>query len=348
MHAMGGVIDMRRFGGLRHRLPYHLLDVRRRRPGPVGDLPARRLLQQGRDPAGAQARRASRTSTGWGWVYMADLLGRRPHGVHDGLLHRPGLLPDLLGPEKLPSPDDPEAPPIARRADAHAHGHGDHGARPTATPTVTARRHVGHESPPVMTYPADRPGRLRGLDRPGLPVAGPFCGHDRVVRASPACTRLGFEALRPRRARTSTGRRRSSARSPGSAGIGLSYLLVRPAEPDPGRLAEQLRPLYEASLQQVLRRRVLRAGRHPADSAIAGRSSASSSTTYLVDRPGERRRPGCPGSFGRDVLAPFQNGLIQFYAAVYGAGRGGAALDPVADADQIRTGQLTASDRRED
>ena len=39
MHAMGGVIDMRRFGGLRHRMPIHLLDVRRRRPGALRGSP---------------------------------------------------------------------------------------------------------------------------------------------------------------------------------------------------------------------------------------------------------------------------------------------------------------------
>ncbi len=56
MHAMGGVIDMREFGGLRQRLPITCLDVRRRRPGALGDLPVRRVLQQGRGPRQPQAR----------------------------------------------------------------------------------------------------------------------------------------------------------------------------------------------------------------------------------------------------------------------------------------------------
>ena len=47
MHAMGDVIDMRRFGGLRHRLPLHPRDLRHRRPGAGRDLPAGGLLQQG-------------------------------------------------------------------------------------------------------------------------------------------------------------------------------------------------------------------------------------------------------------------------------------------------------------
>ena len=33
-----------------------------------------------------------------------------------------------------------------------------------------------------------------------------------------------------------------------------------------------------------------------------------------------------PRVFGRELLAPFQNGLIQFYAAGHRAGRGGPAL----------------------
>ena len=45
MHAMGDVIDMLRFSGLRHRMPLHLLDFRRRRTGAVGDPASFRFLQ---------------------------------------------------------------------------------------------------------------------------------------------------------------------------------------------------------------------------------------------------------------------------------------------------------------
>ena len=47
---------------------------------------------------------------------------------------------------------------------------------------------------------------------------------------------------------------------------------------------------------------------------------------FLDDLPGGRpgRRPrGCPACFGRELLAPFQNGLIQFYAAVTALGVAG-------------------------
>ena len=50
MHAMGGVIDMRRFSGLRQSDADDALDLPVRRTGP-GRLPAVvRLLEQGRDP----------------------------------------------------------------------------------------------------------------------------------------------------------------------------------------------------------------------------------------------------------------------------------------------------------
>ena len=101
------------------------------------------------------------------------------------------------GTEKLPSPDDPEAPPIVAAADAHAHpgGHGgdDHGHADADSHGHGS--HVGHESPPIMTLPALCPRRLHGLDRTGLFVGRSVLGHDRVVCPPPART-LGFESLK--------------------------------------------------------------------------------------------------------------------------------------------------------
>ena len=57
MHAMGGVIDMRRIGGLRHSDAQDLLDVLVRRAGAFGRVPVRRVLEQRRDH---RARRAMR------------------------------------------------------------------------------------------------------------------------------------------------------------------------------------------------------------------------------------------------------------------------------------------------
>ena len=64
----------------------------------------------------------------------------------------------------------------------------------------------------------------------------------------------------------------------GLLGLGLSYLMYAQPSPVPGRLAEQLRPLYLASLPQVPRRRAVRADRRRRDPA-PGRGSARSSTS---------------------------------------------------------------------
>ena len=58
MHAMGDVIDMRRFSGLRKGCR-HALDVPLRRPGPVRLSDPFWLLEQGRDPCGRLHGRAA-------------------------------------------------------------------------------------------------------------------------------------------------------------------------------------------------------------------------------------------------------------------------------------------------
>ena len=72
MHAMGGVIDMRQFGGLRRKMPIDPLDLPVRLPGPGRHLPLRRLLEQGRD-SGRRGRKASEAQQGslYGYLYYA-------------------------------------------------------------------------------------------------------------------------------------------------------------------------------------------------------------------------------------------------------------------------------------
>ena len=50
MHAMSGELDMRKMGGLRKKIPDHLLDLLHRLPRHRGRPGIFRLLQQGRDP----------------------------------------------------------------------------------------------------------------------------------------------------------------------------------------------------------------------------------------------------------------------------------------------------------
>ena len=191
MHAMGDVIDMRRFGGLRHR---------------HADTPA------GRSPSAAWRWRASRRwrgssartrsswpsrppsheshEMGWGWVY--------------GLIYWLAIVTAFLtafytgrayfltfwGPEKLPSPDDPEADrrteactPRPPRATGHEHDDA-HG---------TAVHEIGHESPPVMTIPLMILAGCTVLIGLICLVAGRSTGRP-VVRRAPAQD-AGFEEL---------------------------------------------------------------------------------------------------------------------------------------------------------
>ena len=140
MHSMGGVIDMRRFGGLRHRMPITCWTFAVGALALCGIFPLGRVLLEGRGHLVAPARvaRLGGARRDVSDALHGRLLDRDRHGGSDGLLHRPGLLPHLLRPREAAEPDDPEADPdeAARRR----HGH-DHDA------------HVGHESPPVMWIP---------------------------------------------------------------------------------------------------------------------------------------------------------------------------------------------------
>ena len=134
MHAMGGVIDMRQFGGLRRLMPVHALDVPRRLPGPGRRVSVRRLLEQRRHPRLRCTTRSTRSSTNWSTgtsrtrrasiirmpasarrepagrlerqparapaatVYQWLYYGARAHGVPDRVLHVPRVFAHVLRP----------------------------------------------------------------------------------------------------------------------------------------------------------------------------------------------------------------------------------------------------------
>ena len=153
------------------------------------------------------------------------------------------------GNEKLPIPDDPEAPPIAAAADAHVDlsGHaGDHGH--TDTVSHDHGSHVGHESPPIMTLPHFALAGCTILIGLICLLAGPFWGTTEWFSHHLHAT-FGFESLKHEEHHFDwlTALIGTVA---GVGGLALSYQMYAQPSPFPGRLAERLRPLYEASLHK--------------------------------------------------------------------------------------------------
>ena len=183
MHAMGDVIDMRRFRGLRHRLPHTYLTFA------VGALALSGIFPLSGFFSKDEVLLAIKLAAHDGGVDLpADLLGRGFHGVLDGVLHGPGLLHDVLGDREAAQPRRSRGA-AGRRGRRCSFARGRPRRRPWARPDADSHghgSHVGHESPPIMTYPALRPGRLHGLDRPGLLPGRSVLGHDRVVCPPPA------------------------------------------------------------------------------------------------------------------------------------------------------------------
>ena len=184
MHAMGGVIDMRRFGGLRHRMPFTCWTFAVGGLALSGIFPLAGFFSK--DEILTALKSASHVESqahGTGRplylaVYWVAVLTAFMTAFYTGR----AFFLTFFGPEKLPSPDDPEAQDEAAAAhDDHGHDHGPR-SRPRRAP-------FGHESPPVMIDPPDR----------SWPSARSLVGLH--LRPGPRCssitssTRSGFEAL---------------------------------------------------------------------------------------------------------------------------------------------------------
>ncbi len=309
MHAMGDVIDMRRFGGLRHRLPYTHLTFAVGGLALAGIFPFAGFFSKDEILLALKSAAHSTTGHGWGWVYTLIYWVASLVVFMTAFYTARAYFMTFWGMEKLPSPDDPEAPPAepgsghgdhephrAGQDEAHGHGH-DHG-----------HSHVGEESPPVMTYPL--------LILAGCAVmAGIFFGPTKLFEHHLDKT-LGWELL----GHGEHGFDLATALIStvvGLLGIGLAYRFYAADSPVPGRLADQFRPLYEASLNKFYVDEVY-------DWVVVKTTKALAVVSefldvYLVDQLvlGIAK---LPRKLGKDLLAGYQNGLIQFYAAVSALG----------------------------
>ena len=168
MHAMGDVIDMRRFGGLRHRLPYTCWTSRSVRSPCRGSFRSRAFSARTRFCCAIGAASHGGSSV-YILIYWVAIFTAFLTAFYAGR----AFFMTFWGPEKLPSPDDPEAPP-GRRLDAHGGTW-----RPSTGHAAIAHEHgshVGHESPPIMTYPLFALAACTALIGLVCLIAGPFAG----------------------------------------------------------------------------------------------------------------------------------------------------------------------------
>ncbi len=312
MHAMGGVVDMRRFRGLRHRMPVTCWTFA------VGALALSGIFPFAGFFSKDEILIALKTSAMSGGtrdeqIYMAIYVVAVFTAFLTAFYTGRAFFLTFFGPEKLPSADDPEAEQLTDKADPsshhapthhddHGHGHGDdHGGHGS---------HFGHESGLVMTIP------LMILAVCAL-VVGLAFGPTHWFEHHLAKTFRFEDGLHHLEHHITDWATPAIGLLAGILGIGLSYVFYAKPSPIPGRIATQLGPLYRASLNKFYVDEMYDATVVQTTLVLA--KVAKFLDMYLVDGL-VRFVSWVPRLVGREVLGPFQNGLVQFYAAVTALG----------------------------
>ncbi len=290
MHATGGVIDMREFGGLKRRLPITCLAFATGGLALAGIFPFAGFFSK--DEVLASLKLAAEASdasggSGWGWAYYAIYALAIFIALLTALYTaRVFFLTFYHGPEKLP---DPSA------HDGHAHA-------PDAEPGIGHGAHFGHESPPVMTIP------LMVLAVCALVVGalfwetGWFEHHLELTR--------GLEPLEGAAEHGTDWFTAIVGLLAALIGLALGFALYAKPSTVPARLGGQLRPLYLASFHKFGVDTLY-------ERAIAWPTRALGSTADFLDKfvvDGLVQTVAwIPRFVGRQMLARGQNGLIQQY-----------------------------------
>jgi len=314
MHAMGDVIDLRRFRGLRHRLPYTCWTFAVGALALSGIFPLSGFFSKDEilSSLKSAAEAAHLLELGGQWVYLLIYWVAIFTAFLTAFYTGRAFFMTFWGPEKLPSPDDPEAPKPIDADVAGAHLDHDHTAahEHKADESHAHGSHVGQESPPVMTGPLLILAGCTVLIGIICLIAGPFWGTTEWFAHHLHAT-LGFESME-QEAHHFDWATAITGTLAGLLGLTLSYRLY--AEPSARvSVPARFRGLYQASLHKFYVDEfyewvVVRPTR------VAAMVS-DFFDTYLVDRLviGVAKLPRL---FGRVVLARYQNGLIQYYAAV--------------------------------
>jgi NADH-quinone oxidoreductase subunit L len=318
---------MRRFGGLRYRMPYTCWTFLVGGLALSGIFPLAGFFSK--DEILAALRAASHASEsharGWSGAYMAVYWIAVLTAFMTAFYTFRAFFRTFFGPEKLPSPDDPEAEEEAaadaaaqahaspeRVISAHGSSHADpghgHGHGHDAGHGHDHDAHLGHESPPIMTIPLI-------ILAVCAATVGIIFGPTHLFEHHLGHT-FGFETLGHAEHRFDV-LTAIVGTIAGVLGIALAWVLYGRPSPVPARLASQLRPLYLASynkfwVDEFYDWVVIR----PLWAVAAVLAFLDENLVHgLV-----RATAWVPRLFGREVLAPFQNGLIQFYAAVTALG----------------------------
>ncbi len=313
MHAMGDVIDMRRFRGLRHRLPYTCWTFAVGGLALSGIFPLSGFFSKDEilSSLKSAAEAAHVVGLGGHWVYLLIYWVAIFTAFLTAFYTGRAFFMTFWGTEKLPAPDDPEAPqPIEVDAPGGQGDHGHDGAHGHGGDESHGHdSHIGQESPPIMTIPLFVLAGCTVVIGLVCLCAGPFSGTTEWFAHHLHAT-LGFESL-GEEAHHFDWATAITGTLAGLLGLGLSYRLygersVRVSVP------ERFRGVYEASLHkfyvdEIYEWLVARPTR-----IVAMLSDFFDA--YLVDRL-VRGVAELPRLFGRMVLARYQNGLIQFYAA---------------------------------
>ncbi len=299
MHSMGHVIDMRRFSGLRQRMPITCWTFAIGGLALSGIWPLAGFFSK--DEVLIAIASASHAAHDVGlpeWTYQLIFVTALITAGLTAFYTGRAFFLTFFGPEKLPSPNDPEAEPGEQLAhhDHHGHAHDhahDHGHA------------IGHESPPIMTVPLI----ILAVCSVGVGmVFGPWSGSfEELLASTPSLSALSMEHVEHSWLVPILGTLM------GVGGLGLSYVLYGLRSPVPGILATRLKPLYLASYRKFWVDEVYKA-LFVMPTIILG-DIAAFLDMYLVDGL-VRLVASVPKAVGTRFFAPLQNGLVQSYAAI--------------------------------
>jgi NADH-quinone oxidoreductase subunit L len=294
MHAMGNVIDMRRFSGLRKVLPHTHWTFLCGALALAGVPPLSGFFSK--DEILASALQASHVSDGYPTVYLLLFIAGVVTAALTAFYTFRAYFLTFWGELKLP----PEA-------GSHGHGHDEHDHDPHhAHPEPTAHHMpVAHESPPVMTVPL----MILAVFAAGVGIALTLFSGDSFAHFLGRMLENKVYGLEPAEHGWHFGVMATSTLV-ALGGVALAYWMYVADPTLPKRVAAAVPVLYQLSLNKFFVDEIYAAFIVAPLNVLAGGSYAVDQYVIdgFVDWFGQS-----PTLLGR-LFRPVQNGLVQFYA----------------------------------